>query len=86
MHGLLLPIPFLGITGHYIEGHSWQFRHILLGFESLRGSHTADSLSRVSLSVLQRFHLTKNVRAITTDNAAVNTKMLQLLEKSLPGF
>jgi len=47
-------IPFLRITGHYIEGHSWQFRSILLGFERLRGSHTADSLSHVSLFVLQR--------------------------------
>ena len=46
-------IPFLGITGHYIEGHTWQFQSILLGFERLHGSHTADSLNRVLLSVLQ---------------------------------
>lgn len=79
-------IPFLGITGHYIEGRNWEYRSILLGFERLRGSYTADSLSHVSLSVFQRFQLTKHVRAITTDNASTNTKMLQLLEKSLPSF
>ena len=26
-------VPFLGITGHYIEGCTWQFRSLLLGFE-----------------------------------------------------
>ena len=79
-------VPFLGLTGHYIEDHTWQFHSLLLGFERLRGSHTADALSRVLLAVLKRFHLSNHVRAITTDNAAVNTKMLTLLEKSLPGF
>ena len=54
-------IPFFGITGHYIEGHSWQFQLILLGFERLRRAHTADSLNRVLLTVLQRFGLTKHI-------------------------
>ena len=79
-------IPFLGITGHYIEKSSWQFRSVLLGFERLRGSHTADALSRVTFSVLQRFQLTHHIRAITTDNASTNTKMMRLLEKTLPEF
>lgn len=79
-------IPFLGITGHYIEGPTWQFKSVLLGFERLRGSHTADALSRVLLAVLQRFHLTKSVRGITTDNASTNNKMLRILEKTLPTF
>ena len=79
-------IPFLGITRHYIDKDTWQFRSVLLGFERLRGSYTAESLSRVCLSVLERFHLTNSIRAITTDNASTNTKMLRLMEKSLSGF
>ena len=79
-------ILFLGITGHYIEKRSNQFPSILLGFERLRGSHTADSLSRVCLIVLQGFQLTNHIRAVTSDNATTNTKMLHILEQSLPGF
>lgn len=79
-------VPFLGITGHYIDKSSSKFQSILLGFERLRGSHTAESLSRVCLAVLERFHLVEHIRGITTDNASTNTKMLRLLARSLPGF
>lgn len=76
---------FLGITGHYIN-KAGRFQSLLLGFERLRGSHTADCLSRVCYSVFQRFAICENIRAITTDNASTNTKMLKLLGKSLPGL
>ena len=79
-------VPFLDITGYYIEGRTWQFRSLLLGFERLRGSHTADALARVSLSVLPWFHISNHIRAITTDNATVNTKILCILQDSLIGF
>ena len=79
-------VPFLGTTGHYINKSNSQFQSILLGFERLRGSHTAESLSHVCLSVLERFNLIEHIRATTTDNASTNTKMLSLLARSLPGF
>jgi len=79
-------VAFLGITSHYIELDTWQFRSVLLGFERLRGSHSAEGLARVVLCVLRRFQITSHIRAMTTDNASVNTKMLALLQDSLPGF
>ena len=54
-------ILFLGITGHYIESSTWQFKSLLLGFECLRGSHSAGILARVCIGVLQRFGLTSHI-------------------------
>lgn len=76
----------MGITGHFIEVDTWRFRSLLLGSERLHGSHSADALARVTCSVLQHFQLSSHIRAITSDNVSVNTKMLTILEDSLTGF
>ena len=52
----------------------------------MQGSHSADGLARVVLSVLQRFQISSHIRALTADNASINTKMFGLLQDSLPGF
>jgi len=81
-------IPFLGVTGHFIEPVTWKFRSLLLGFERLEGSHSAQALDRVLLTIVQKFHVAGSIRAITADSASVNTAMFRNLEAvgHLSGF
>ena len=81
-------IPFLGITCHYIEPLTWKHQSLLLGFERLRGSHSAQALGGVVITVLNKFNISGAIRAITADSASVNTAMFRNLEKGgfLSGF
>ena len=81
-------IPFLGITCHFIEPVTWKPQSLLLGFERLRGSHSAQVLGLVTLNVLSRFNIAGSIRAITVDSASVNTAMMRRLEHDglLAGF
>ena len=81
-------IPFLGITRHFIEPSTWKYRSVLLGFERLSGSHSAQALGEVTINILNRFHIAGSLRAITADSASVNTAMFRNFEKEamLSGF
>jgi len=63
-----------------MELNTWQFQSVLLGFEHLQESYI------VVFYVLRRFQITSHIRAMTTDNTSFNTKILGLLQDSLPGF
>ena len=71
----------MAITGYFIDD-SWSFREVLLGFEPLSGSHTGANLGRVLLNVLEKYHMTQRVLAITTDNASNNTTLVQFVHES----
>ena len=73
-------VPFLGITCHYIEPLTWKYQTLLLGFERLRGSHSAQALGEVIINVLNKFHIAGAIRCITADSAAVNIAMFKNLE------
>lgn len=81
-------IPFLGVTAHFIEPVTWKFQSLLLGFERLEGSHSAQALGRVLITVLEKFHVAGAIRAITANSASVNTAMFRNLkgEGHLSGF
>jgi len=81
-------IPFLGITEHYIEPVTWKFRSLLLGFEHLHRSHSAQVLGSVLIEVVQKFHVAGAVCSITADSASVNSAMFRNLEREehLSGF
>ena len=73
-------IPFLGITCHYIQPGTWNHQSLLLGFERLQGSHSAQALGRVVVDILDKFQILGAIRAITADSASVNTAMFKNLE------
>lgn len=73
------------MTAHFIDV-GYEFRSISIGLERLRGSHTATNLADVTVDVLKRFSLEKSIRAITCDNASVNSKLMKELEKRLVSF
>ena len=81
-------VPFLGITCHFIEPSTWKHQSLLLGFERLSGSHSAQALGKVTLSILNQFNIAGAIRAITADSASVNTAMFRNLEKEglMSGF
>ena len=70
-------VPFLGVTCHYIEPLTWKYQTLLLGFERLRGSHSAQALCEVVVDVLKKYNITGAIRAITADSASVNTAMFR---------
>lgn len=49
---LTTQVPFLDITGHFIEPSIWKYKILLLGFEPLHGSHSAKALSFTTTEVL----------------------------------
>lgn len=61
---------------------------LLLGFEQLRGSHSAQVLSQVIIEVFNKFHIAGAIRCITADSASANTAMFRNLEQGglLPEF
>jgi hypothetical protein len=71
---------FLGVTAHWID-HSWQQKEIILGFEPMNVSHTAEALLQTFIIVVERYGLQKKVMTITTDNASNVLKMMKLLEE-----
>ena len=67
---------FLGVTVHWID-ENWIQREMVIGFEPLNGSHTAENLVEALINVLERFHLGEKVQSITTDNAQNMAKMVR---------
>jgi hypothetical protein len=76
-------IPYLGVTGHWIDT-SWEVRNEALAFKRLRGSHTAENIAAVVHKIMEEWKITAAIRAITADNAAVNDKFFNCLEKLQP--
>ena len=74
-------IPFLGVTCHYIEPITWKFQTLLLGFERLHGSHSAEALGEVIITLMNKFHIASSIHCITADSASVNLAMFKSLEK-----
>jgi hypothetical protein len=71
-------VDFLGVTAHWIDDN-WVQREMVIGFEPLNGSHTAENMLEALLSVLYRFHLGEKLLAITTDKASNMLRMVRLL-------
>lgn len=71
---------FFGITVHWIN-EEWQQREIRIGFERLKGPHTAENLKEIFISVLDRFNITRKLFTITSDNASNMLKMMDLIEE-----
>ena len=61
---------------------------MVLGFERLHRSHSAQALGLVTINVLYRFNIAGSIRVITVDSPSVNTAMMPRLEHDalLGGF
>lgn len=57
--------------------------NVLLAFQRLRWSHTAENLANVTHKILLDFGIENSVNCITADNARVNESMIRLLESML---
>lgn len=73
-------IPFFGVTCHYIEPITWKYQTLLLGFERLRGSHSAQALGEVIIALMNKFHIASSIRCITANSDSVNIAMFKYLE------
>lgn len=82
LHGWTSPYQdsFLGVTAHWIDD-TWQQKEIILGFEPINVSHTAEALLQTFVMVIERYGLQKKIMSITTDNASNVVKMMKLLEE-----
>lgn len=69
---------FIGVTAHWIDDY-WRQKELVIGFEPLNGSHTAENLASALVDILDRFHLGEKLLSITTDNAANMKKMVRLI-------
>lgn len=74
-------LAFKCITVHYIDSQ-WRLRNLIIGFEPLEGSHTAQNLHAVFTGVLAsdewQIPLSR-VQSITFDNHTVNVNFMKLL-------
>ena len=64
-------LPFLAITAHWIDT-KYEKYNTLIGFERLRGSHTAGNMADVLVKVLNIYGIREAINCITADNATVN--------------
>jgi hypothetical protein len=75
---------YLAITGHFVEklsrGHSSDLPSLSLGFRPLSGSLSAENQADVVTGVTEEFEISRHIRSITSDNAAVNEAMCTILE------
>lgn len=69
------------VIRHFIDPLTWGFKSLILGFERLHGSHSAQALGKVTVDILKRFQIQDSICAITTDSASVNTAMFRYLER-----
>jgi len=72
-------LPFMAITAHWIVTRYERF-NTLIGFERLRGSHTAGNMSDVMIKVLDMYQMRESINCITADNAVVNDGIFLDLE------
>ena len=72
-------LPFLAITAHWIDITYERF-NTLIGFERLKGSHTAGNMADILVKVLNMYGIRKAINCITADNATVNDGIFLDLE------
>ena len=75
-------VPFLAITAHWMTAE-FELHSTLIGFERLRGSHTASNLAAVTMKVLTMYGISNHINCITSDNASVNDALFDNLEQEL---
>ena len=78
-------IPFLAIAAHWITAE-FELHSTLIGFERLRGSHTAANLAAVTLKVLAMYGIRDHINCITSDNASVNDGLFDNLEDEITSW
>lgn len=75
-------LAFMAVTCDFITA-DWEPNRITVGFEHVQGSHSAEVIYEAFVSLLSNqwdLHMDR-VFDVTLDNAAVNTRFLQLLEQ-----
>lgn len=72
-------LPFLAVTAHWINTQYEKF-NTLIGFERLKGSHTASNMADVLVKVLNMYGIRESINCITADNATVNDGIFLDLE------
>jgi len=78
-------IPFLAITAHWMNTE-FELLSTLIGFERLKGSHTAENMTIVIMKVLRMYGIEDYINCITTDNASVNDAIFNELEFQLTSW
>ena len=71
---------FLGVTAYWISD-DWKHEEMILGFESLSGSHTGKNLAAALSPLLEEYDLGEKLFTITSDNASNMRKMCAVLEE-----
>ena len=70
---------YLSVVAHFIDD-DWQIQKRIMGLRLIDVSHTADNIAeRISL-VIEEFGLTNKIFAVTLDNAAANSKAMDILD------
>jgi hypothetical protein len=64
-------LAFLAVVVYWITP-DWRYRHALIAFEQLHGSHTGKRLNRVVTEKTKEYEIHEKILAITTDNASNN--------------
>jgi len=66
---------FMAITGYFID-RDWNYREILLGFESLDGAYSSINLSGMLIDIFRKLNITNHILAIILDNAPNNITLV----------
>jgi len=74
-------LAFLAIVAYWISD-SWQMEEVLIGFEEIRGSHTAANMAGIINDVLARYGIQDRILGFTTDSASKNRTLTEALNNA----
>jgi hypothetical protein len=75
-------LAFLAIVVYYITP-DWKYRHALIAFEQLSGSHSGTYLNQVLEEKTKQYEIYEKILAITTDNASNNDTLYKSLTSAI---
>ena len=74
---------YMSVVAHNID-EEWNLNKRIIAFKRIEGSHTADNILDILLSVIDEWNLRDRIISITLDNAANNNRMVRALRTRIP--
>lgn len=69
---------YISVVAHYVND-DWIMEKRIIGFKLINVSHNAENIAESIIKVVEDFGLTDKIFSITLDNAAANTKAMEIL-------
>ncbi|XP_066163515.1 zinc finger BED domain-containing protein RICESLEEPER 1-like [Oryza sativa Japonica Group] len=70
---------YISVVAHFVDDN-WEIQKRIIALKLIDVAHTADNIAERISMVVQEFDLTNKIFAITLDNAAANSRAMEILQ------